>query len=207
LRNYRCCGRVVPINAEAGWLFWLSNHARADGGYGTPSGAYFPRGDVNLADRDRYLMRAGVRWVREHPVEWLRLCVRKWQRFWSPATMGHASEVRLPQAFLAAYALFLVCAAVGAVRTLRIWREGRLLHAVCAYFVLIALLFYGCTRFALPIAPCLCLFAADGAYWALGVFSPQRRRERPHVSPSASLAKRAVRKPGCLAPPTGASDA
>jgi hypothetical protein len=36
------------------------------------------------------------------------------------------------------------------------------LHVTAAYFVLIALIFYGCTRFAVPIAPCLCLFAAEG---------------------------------------------
>jgi hypothetical protein len=77
----------------------------------------------------------------------------------------------------AIYALFLVPSFVGMVLAARHWRESSLLHANVLVNLLTAAIFYGCTRFVIPMLPALVIFAALAlVHWGSKIGVLIRRR-------------------------------
>lgn len=77
-RNYKAFGEIVPVSANLGMNLWMANNPRAYGGYmpspKLPGGAQLPE---NEALRDKMFSKHAMDYIREHPVHYLELCLRR----------------------------------------------------------------------------------------------------------------------------------
>jgi 4-amino-4-deoxy-L-arabinose transferase-like glycosyltransferase len=163
IRNYSVQGEWVFISAQGGYTFYSANNPYAFGGHvpGWPP----PIEGLSESQRDREYYRRGLAWIRTSPVDFLRLLPRKFIRLWSPFQVNtEIVEYPLPYATFvkAVYLLYLCLAAYGATKLGPHWRLSAILYFPLICFVLTGLIYYGGTRYALPMAPFLVILAAVG---------------------------------------------
>ncbi len=91
-RNYRIGGDFVLVQANTGLNLYLGNNPRADGTpYARPGSGWeelqrlpFQEGETGIpAEADRFFFSAIRRFIREHPVQFLRLQFKKLVLFWN----------------------------------------------------------------------------------------------------------------------------
>jgi 4-amino-4-deoxy-L-arabinose transferase-like glycosyltransferase len=163
IRNYSVHGEWVFISTQGGYTFYGANNPYAFGGHvpGWPP----PIKGLPESQLDREYYRRGLAWIRSSPVDFLRLLPKKFIRLWSPFQVNtEIAEYPLPYATFvkAAYLLYLCLAAYGATRLGASWRRSVILYFPIISFVVTGLIFYGATRYALPMAPFLVILAAVG---------------------------------------------
>ncbi len=166
IRNWAVHRRFVPATTEGGYTFWVTNNPRATGGghcfWPDPPGGFDGMTEVEI---DREFYRRGWRWVRSHPVEFLRLAAVKFVRFWR--LWPHASEpaVGMTAAVVAGLTFIpvLLLALWGAAVSLSRWRPLLLFTMIVLYFTGLHMVFMAVTRYRLPLEPYLIILAAWGA--------------------------------------------
>jgi 4-amino-4-deoxy-L-arabinose transferase-like glycosyltransferase len=166
VRNWAVHGRFVPATTEGGYTFWVTNNPRATGGghcfWPDPPGGFDGMTEVEI---DREFYRRGWRWVRSHPVEFVRLSAAKFVRFWR--LWPHASEpaVGMTAAVVAGltFVPVLLLALWGAAVSLSRWRPLLLLAMIVLYFTGLHMVFMAVTRYRLPLEPYVIVLAAWGA--------------------------------------------
>ena len=161
IRNYRVHGEVVPVATQAGWVVYSS--------YAPPEGKIF--GNYTLdetvtasealpeAERSRFLTRAAIDRIRDHPGDLPRLTVLKFLYFVSPFDWYFLGVDGM---FNFTYALTALLALYG-LWTVR-WDGWRpvLLVAAPSFMLLQALGLYGSARLRMPIEPLLMVLAGGG---------------------------------------------
>jgi 4-amino-4-deoxy-L-arabinose transferase-like glycosyltransferase len=163
IRNYSVHGEWVFVSTQGGYTFYGANNPYAFGGHvpGWPA----PIKGLPESQLDREYYRRGLAWIRTSPVDFLRLLPKKFIRLWSPFQVNtEIAEYPLPYATFvkAAYLSYLCLAAYGATRLGPSWRPSAILYFPIICFVVTGLIFYGATRYALPMAPFLVILAAVG---------------------------------------------
>jgi hypothetical protein len=159
VRNYLLHDEFVLIDTHGGWTLY--------GSYALESrGEFVPRWDpaagaMSEYDADQLYYQLAFEVIRSHPVRFVTLIPAKIGRLFSPIAVVE-KEYPLSWALEAKviYALFLLPSFVGMALAARNWRESSLLYANVLVNVLTAAIFYGCTRFAIPMFPALVIFAA-----------------------------------------------
>jgi 4-amino-4-deoxy-L-arabinose transferase-like glycosyltransferase len=171
VRNYSALGSLVPVQSNAGAMFWAGNNPYAAGGWTWPTsgtwttdappddGMYGWRGLTVAQDNKKY-MRTAIVWIREHPGDYLGLLARKLVRLYGFTRAEDARTLQVPPAVVLFHVLFLTAAAAGALLVIRHWRRCFLLLALIIFTNVTALLFSGGTRYTIPMIPSLALFAA-----------------------------------------------
>jgi 4-amino-4-deoxy-L-arabinose transferase-like glycosyltransferase len=159
VRNYGLHGAAVLIDTHGGWTLY--------GSYGDENaGNFVPRYAKEAAglseyEQDRLYYQLTWQWIRDHPMRTMRLIPQKVVRLFSPlAAVDREYVLPFSAAIKWGYALFVGLAAAGIVMSLQRWRDASLLYVSMAATVLTTVVFYGCTRFSLPMQPALALFAA-----------------------------------------------
>lgn len=75
MRNAQVLGQMVPVSTNGGDVFYRANNPLANGGY-------LAKGEVDLShlpelERSREGFRLGLAWIKNYPVDFLQLAVRK----------------------------------------------------------------------------------------------------------------------------------
>jgi tetratricopeptide (TPR) repeat protein len=195
LRNYVVAGDFVPISSNAGIALLCGNNDDANGlitpevpNLGTLDTSFdYPR-LVRAAEEQvgRPLKHSeasahfgGLAWqyIKEHPLETLRVTWRKALLFWGPVEVGNNREdelerahsavlSRIPGNFAAATALFLLGVGSLLLRRKQLERERLQVAALVVLFVVAYFLsnlpFFAAGRFRMPIVPSLFFFGAVG---------------------------------------------
>jgi hypothetical protein len=163
IRNYAVHGGWVFISTQGGYTFYGANNPYAFGGHVPAWPA--PIKGLSESQLDKEYYRRGLAWIRSWPTDFLRLLPKKFIRLWSPFQVNtEIAEYPLPYATFvkAAYLLYLCLASFGATRLGPYWRRSAILYFPIICFVVTGLIFYGATRYALPMAPFLVILAAVG---------------------------------------------
>jgi hypothetical protein len=161
IRNYRVHDGWVFVSTQGGYTFYSANNPDAFGGH-TPGFPFLLYGLSEL-ESDREYYRRGFQWIRENPRAFLSLLPSKFSRLWSPIQVN-TSEAEYPALLAppskALYWSLLLLALYGG---LRLARRTAILWLPIVSFTLAGLIFYGGTRYALPMAPFVTILAAAGA--------------------------------------------
>ena len=170
-RNQALFGRFVLVATNGGPNLWMGNNPHSNGGYmELPATAF-----ANEAERDRRLGAEAVAFIRERPLDYLRLCVQRIGITYSRESIGvvwnerglaerYGTAVLLPLKALSALYWWAVLA-LGAAGALRAWRRGTIgwvhpIWVLSLFFFAIPVLTVGQDRYHVPLAPFLAMFAA-----------------------------------------------
>lgn len=173
-RNQALFGRFVLVATNGGPNLWMGNNPRSNGGYmPLPDTVY-----ANEVERDRRLGAEAVAFIRERPLDYLRLSLQRVVITYSRESIGvvwnerglterYGTAVLLPLKALSAlyWWALLALATAGAVRA---WRRGTIgwfhpIWVLSLFFFLIPVLTVGQDRYHVPLDPFLAMFAACAA--------------------------------------------
>jgi tetratricopeptide (TPR) repeat protein len=212
VRNYLVGGEFVPIAANAGMSLAVGNNPLADGTnhnlpyhgiFGSPfdypravrsleGGLGLPAGTVGWAQASSLYGREAVHFIRDRPLDFLRLTAKKAVLFWGPREVANIKEldfVRLsspvlrsiPLNFPAVLALALLGAAFfildgrrresGGAETRSL---GILVLAFVGLYFLSMLPFVAAARYRVPAIPGILLFSALGICRVSGLARDRR---------------------------------
>jgi 4-amino-4-deoxy-L-arabinose transferase-like glycosyltransferase len=162
IRNTSVHQQFVPLTTNSGVNLYGGNNDRATGGSFRDVPFMVP--GFSEVDSNQELTRRGVEWIKNHPQKFISLLPAKLYKFLSPVEMENTEKSPLGKWALPVnlvYAVFLLIAAWGAI----INREAKITHLLVmllGWYALMALVFYGGTRIALPATPGLIILAAVG---------------------------------------------
>ncbi len=183
VRNYLALRAFVPVQSNAGVVFWAGNNPYADGGLAWPTrrtwtayrmpddGMYGWRG-LSVAAENRLYAGAALAWIREHPRAYLRLLARKLSSLYGMTKSAGGETLSVPRTVTVLQTAFFGSALAGLLLTLRRRRSLSLLLVLIGFTNVMALLFSGSARYTVPMLPSLVLFAAAAVAaawtWAAG---------------------------------------
>jgi tetratricopeptide (TPR) repeat protein len=137
--------------------------------------------DIGPGEVSSFWMREGLRFIRQEPLAWLRLELRKFGLFFNnyePWTVRSHSVsksfswvLRLP---LFTLGLVVPLALLGAFASRRDWRRLVPLYLMVGTYLIIAMLFFVASRYRLPMVPVLILLAGRGLVF---LFDAARARD------------------------------
>lgn len=162
LRNFLVTDDFVLVSATAGLNLLQGNNSQVSGS-GLDMELIDPLPHLSETERDAVYWQQGIEWIRTHPTDFARLVPLKLYKFFSPLETANRGRfvTSIAPLLLAAYALYYLLATVGMIKTARLWKSWLLAYMLIAYPVLLAVVFYGATRFGLVVQPFLKLFAAE----------------------------------------------
>jgi 4-amino-4-deoxy-L-arabinose transferase-like glycosyltransferase len=183
-RNHRLFGAPTPVSTNFGANLWMGNNPRSDGGY-MPLPA---RSMGNEAQRDATLKTEAIDFIREHPVAYVRLSLRRLVETFSRETIGvvwneaglrraGAAHLATPlKALSSGYWLTMLAAAAAGVG---IALRAKLLPAIHPLtltpllFVAVPVLTVSQDRYHMPLIPFVALYAAVAARTACTRWNPR----------------------------------
>ncbi len=171
LRNYLVLGSLVPVQSNSGMVFWAGNNPQADGGMVWPTSRTWTATrppddnlygwrDLSVGQENALYIQTALRWIRGHPLDYLRLLPQKLGRLYGFARAVDAQAPRVPVTLRGVHAAVLLLAVAGVVQSRRDWPRLLLPLSLIAFVNGTTLLFSGATRYIVPMAPSLALFSA-----------------------------------------------
>ena len=164
VRNHTVSGRWVLVSANSGLVLAEGNNSQVQTGAGLNPDFMSPTPGLSEADQDRAYWRQGQQWIVSHPRMFVKLAFRKLGAFFSPletTNRGHLMS-RLAPLLYAVCAAYYGLALAGWAVTRRRWREWLLVDLLIVYPALLAVIFYGGTRYGMPAQPFIMLYCACG---------------------------------------------
>ena len=198
LRNMVVLGRPLPTPTNGGVTFWNGNNPFTTGSghdvyadrlaafrgvprdpalpavYEHPEPYPFPPEIESLVATmpelalDHAFYRAGLDYIRQQPLDWLRLEGRKLLSFWLFRPNLGANPLYQDQwtaVYRVQYILLLVLVIPGVALAARRWRRYALLWALFGYYTLVHLVFNVLTRYRWEFELLLLIFAALALEW------------------------------------------
>jgi 4-amino-4-deoxy-L-arabinose transferase-like glycosyltransferase len=181
-RNYRVSGAFVPVSANGGLNLWQGNHPQADGA-AYPLDQVDPLPGYTEAKRDSIYRQWAIEQIRSDPLHTLSLLPRKFFKFFAPLETSNRGRIssRFGPLIDVAWAIFLGLVLWGDYRvahrsarpalsgieeaTTHHYRKWWLVYLLILYPLLLALVFYGGTRYGMVTHPYLFLLAAEPIAW------------------------------------------
>jgi 4-amino-4-deoxy-L-arabinose transferase-like glycosyltransferase len=165
VRNYLVLGKFVPLTSQGGGSLWVANNPMADGTGSAEKFLLIP--EVHAlpeAERGAAYQKLAVQFIREDPLRFAQLALRRLLYFWH---LGYHGEGRAEIAFLVVYVPMLSLAALGVWRGWRLNRDAILLLLVIPVtLTLVHLVFLPAGRYRLPAELALCTITGVGAAWS-----------------------------------------
>jgi 4-amino-4-deoxy-L-arabinose transferase-like glycosyltransferase len=160
-RNYKLTGSPVFTTLSAGASLYEATYPGADGGPAIDK-IKWPEETESMgeAEKDAYLRRRALEFIRQDPLRILSLAFVKLRRFWS--IFPNFSEYRRP-VVMAVSALYmvpmLVCIAAGIIIRRKTLGAAAILLVPAIYFTGLHMVFVGSIRYRAPVMPLLAVFA------------------------------------------------
>lgn len=178
IRNYRVHNQFVLVSTNGGYTFLGANNPNGWGGHDEDYPPLILT--QNEAESEDAYYAEALHWIRSDPNSFIRLLVPKYRRLLSPLSVASFKQdyhiLGAPLIYLV-YSTYLLIAITGMVIGLKVWRKIGFLYAPILGVLLSAGLFYGDTRYTIPMSPSLVLFAA----LALDYYSHQVREKKWHT--------------------------
>lgn len=177
VRNRLAHNAWVVIATNSGLNFYGGNNALADGGYRSDLPPTMLPG-MSEPESERQYYNMAFAWIKEHPAQFLALLPKKLLRFFSAleTTTGQSgvSLGSVTTIINLIYWAFLLVASYGIYRLFRLkpFETALLLGVPILYNLFFALVFYGGSRYALPVMPAFLIGASH-----ILVSSRVRKRE------------------------------
>lgn len=182
LRNYFSDPErpLVLTNTNGGITFWIGNNPSSTGTFEHSSA---------LHDEVRHEMKATgqsyadmvVRYITEHPLDYLRLEWQKFVLFWRGYEIGNNLQYywsRMQSGVLqfpwVNFVLIGPLGIVGMGLAIKQWKKLFVVYGFVVIQILTTLLFFALTRYRLPVVPVLSIFAA---YAVVSVIKRIRQRD------------------------------
>lgn len=186
-RNRALFGERVLISANFGANLWMGNNAKSDG-------AYMPLPEIETGDelsRDRHFRDSAIEFIRNNPVKYVQLCLRRVAHSFDRESIGIAwneksIERTLQPVLKAVSALYwFVIFALSLAGMYRFIREDplRVFHSLIvapAMFAAVAILVVGQDRYHMPLMPFVALFAS---FFVVNAFGRSTILSKPIESP------------------------
>ena len=165
IRNYIVMGRFVPLTSQGGLSLWLANNPLADGRGHSDRPLLLPEVDaLPEVERGAAYQRLAVQFIRENPVRFIQLTVRRILYFWH---LGYHGDGLTEVAFLLVYLPLLFLASIGTVVGSRVnWHGVVLLLTVPIALTAVHAVFLPAGRYRLPVELVICMLAGPGATWS-----------------------------------------
>jgi len=131
IRNYRVFGEWVPLTTNGGANFWYGNNPFASGALYTENGkpmlSMIPEDLIRKirlakteAEKDQLLYEAGLSWVKQNPVKFIKLIPYRLRAiWWFDPEMGS----NFPQLRKMVYIFLLLFSLPGVWLTKKVWRK------------------------------------------------------------------------------------
>ena len=177
LRNYVLLGKFVPLTSLGGVSLWIANNPAAEGtGRDYSAFPHVPELDaLPETERGDAYQRLAVQFIRENPLRFTRLALRRPQWFWH---LGYHGEGLAEVVFLVVYLPMLGLAAIGVWIGWRLNRDAvLLLLTVPVSLTAVHMVFLPVGRYRLPAELVLCMLAGLGAAWCVATVAGSRKRQ------------------------------
>ena len=172
IRNYLVHRELVLLGTNGGYTFWQANN-QFTGKYIKMRSDLDPiafNEDINWREKgvhelseveqDKWFYREGMRFIYNHPFDFIRLSGLKFLSLWS-WYLYPSSESKLKNAiYTLTYGPLLVLAIAGIMLTYNRWKQTSLLLFLFLSFTILYMVFYGKTIYRSPLDPFLCIFSA-----------------------------------------------
>ena len=167
VRNHQVSGHWVLVSANSGVNLFQGNNSQVTSGTGLALADLRPTPGLSEVQQDDIYRQQGKQWILAHPLAFAGLALPKLAAFFSPVvttTRGHLLS-RLAPLLDAACLGYYGLALFGWVVTRRRWRTWLLMDLLILYPALLAVVFYGGTRYGMPAQPFIMLYCACGLLW------------------------------------------
>jgi len=173
-RNYQHFGQFVLVSANGGANLWMGNHAGSTGGY-----APLPElGFKDEVDRDKYFKKEAVKFITQHPVEYIKLAVKRTFITYKSETIGVVwnsaldkmlSDTGLILTKLVSTLYWFLMFGLAIIGVFIILRKKEMsifnaLIVTLGFFFIFPILTVAQDRYHMPINPFLAIFAAYALY-------------------------------------------
>jgi len=182
IRNSFLFHRPVMITTTAGHSFYIANNPLATGG--TTGGdwewqrdSFLPyRPDMQLMKpgTDQALLLEGVQFIRESPLNFLRLMKKKIINTWRPYQTDSPELSRWMAGVL--YVLVMLLGGVGVVFSAKQWRRLLPIYLLILYIFLLHAVLIAEIRYRYPVMPFFMMFAAVALDRLFSVTQTERKR-------------------------------
>ena len=181
IRNHRLTGRYALSTLSAGASLYEGTYPGADGAPAMDRIEWPPEiYCMGEAEKNEFLQRRAVEFIRGNPQRIARLAPVKLARFWS--IVPNFSEYRRP-AFMAISAIYMIpvlaAIAAGILLAGSKLKPGAILLLPAVYFSLLHTVFVGSIRYRAPVMPLLAVFAGVTVAAAIEWLCRRRRAAAP----------------------------
>ena len=188
VRNERLLGHAV-LNTNGGFNLYLGNNPAATGMFvsiaETPLAQQWHQGvKASEYEASAALKKAAIQWMKDHPLEFGALAIKKLGLFWTPPVHeGQGPSSTAERAARHVWALeYLVLTALALAGIAAGWRQrdsARLQLLAClVLYSAVHMLFYVVFRYRETVMPVVCVIAATGAQ-ALWQYARRHRPKAP----------------------------
>lgn len=176
IRNYETFDRFVLVSANSGFNFYMGNNPQATGEFqqgpataesitiDSARASYF-REHMSHVERDSYLFTVGKQWVADHPLEALKLALKKFYWHWLQRDSAGGS-INASEWMVKGYkivSLFLIIFGLYGLFTLKSKSKRVLLVTLFLYSTAISVIFFTQSRHrAIKVDPYLVTLSVIG---------------------------------------------
>jgi len=164
-RNFMVHHKFVPIATSGGINFLIGNNPNASGTNLPPWPAFSPEQKkiiryLSEADQDKQYFKWGIMYVRDNPLRYLKLAVRKCLIFWFDSYGSYKTiygfSTRVLDAFL------LICGFYGILCSFTTWKKYQMAYVYIIAITVAQMVFFVVIRNRFLIIPLLSLFSVSG---------------------------------------------
>jgi len=164
----------MVLSTNGGLNFWIGNNPKATGEYIFPTelNQDLVLSTIHLSevDRDRFFYTQGIKFIQEHPRQFIHLAGRKLLYFFffrpNIGNSYEAAKYRLFDLvrwlFIASWLVFIPYAIVGIFSLGKQWREHSLLFVILLSQAVVSMIYFSGTRFRTPIDGLVIIWAVFG---------------------------------------------
>ncbi len=182
-RNVAHYGRFVIVASDGGVTFWTGNNALAIGEGDMAANPHLKMANRQLRDQHPGLneeqmepiyFRESFTWIRQHPVDWLVLMVKK--VFYLVVPIGPSYTLHSTRYYVASVASVVVLVPLAVLGLRRLGsRRGRLvgMWLLAAAAVATCLVFFPQERFRIPVLDPALILCASGLWMSAAMTGPE----------------------------------